>query len=146
MTRKILVVGGAGYIGSHMVKNLSLSGNDVVVLDNLSTGYESLVKYGPLIVGNMADIGLLEKIFSENNFDAVMHFAASSLVGESMSDPAKYYQNNVANTLNLLEVMQQHDVKHFIFSSTAAIFGEPDYVPIDESTHKIQLTLTAPVS
>jgi len=132
MTGKILVVGGAGYIGSHMVKKLSLSGNDVVVLDNLSTGYERLVKYGQLIVGDMADTALLEKLFSENNFDAVMHFAASSLVGESMSNPAKYYRNNVANTLNLLDVMRQHNVDHFIFSSTAATFGEPDYVPIDE--------------
>ena len=129
---KFLIVGGAGYIGSHMVKMLAKSGHDVLVLDNLTTGFRETVKYGRLIVGDLADINLLETLFKENQFDGVMHFAANSLVGESMTNPAKYYRNNVPNTLNLLDVMVRHNVKHFIFSSTAATFGEPEYVPIDE--------------
>jgi len=131
--KKILVVGGAGYIGSHMVKMLSKSGNEVVVLDNLSTGFREMVKYGKLVIGDLADINLLETLFREHQFDGVMHFAANSLVGESMTNPAKYYRNNVGNTLNLLDVMVRHNVKHFIFSSTAATFGEPEYSPIDEA-------------
>ncbi|MEA1988053.1 MAG: UDP-glucose 4-epimerase GalE [Pseudomonadota bacterium] len=130
---KILVVGGAGYIGSHMVKMLSTSGHDVIVLDNLSTGFREMVKYGKLVIGDLADINLLENLFREHQFDGVMHFAANSLVGESMTNPAKYYRNNVGNTLNLLDVMVRHNVKHFIFSSTAATFGEPEYSPIDEN-------------
>jgi len=129
---KVLVVGGAGYIGSHMVKMLVRSGHEVVVLDNLSTGFRNLVQYGCLVVGDLADVHLLENLFQQEKFDGVMHFAANSLVGESMTHPAKYYRNNVANTLNLLDVMVRHNVKHFIFSSTAATFGEPSYVPIDE--------------
>lgn len=130
---KILVVGGAGYIGSHMVKQLARAGHSVVVLDNLSTGFRELARYGELVVGDLADLNLLERLFSEHGFTGVMHFAAASLVGESMQDPGKYYRNNVANTLNLLEVMVRHGVKDFILSSTAATFGEPDYVPIDEA-------------
>jgi len=131
--KKILVVGGAGYIGSHMVKMLSKSGHEVIVLDNLSTGFREMVKYGKLVIGDLADINLLENLFREHQFDGVMHFAANSLVGESMTNPAKYYRNNVGNTLNLLDVMVRHNVKHFIFSSTAATFGEPEYSPIDEA-------------
>lgn len=129
---KVLVVGGAGYIGSHMVKWLSNQGHDVIVLDNLTTGFRQAAKYGELVVGDLADINTLENLFRRHRFDAVMHFAAYSLVGESVVNPAKYYRNNVANTLNLLDVMVRHNVKHFIFSSTAATFGEPEYVPIDE--------------
>lgn len=129
----IMVVGGAGYIGSHMVKQLTRAGHSVVVLDNLTTGFRELACHGELVVGDLADIALLERLFAEHRFDGVMHFAAASLVGESMQDPGKYYRNNVANTLNLLEVMVRHEVKHFIFSSTAATFGEPQYVPIDEA-------------
>jgi len=131
--RLVLVVGGAGYIGSHMVKMLSKSGYDVIVLDNLSTGFRDSVKYGKLIIGDLADMNLLENLFKTYQFDGVMHFAANSLVGESMTNPAKYYRNNVSNTLNLLDVMVRNDVKHFIFSSTAATFGEPEYSPIDEA-------------
>jgi len=129
---QVLVVGGAGYIGSHMVKRLARAGHSVVVLDNLSTGFRELARYGELVVGDLANTALLERLFRRHRFDGVMHFAAASLVGESMQDPGKYYRNNVANTLNLLEVMVRHKVKHFIFSSTAATFGEPQYVPIDE--------------
>lgn len=130
---KILVAGGAGYIGSHMVKQLFRADHSVVVLDNLSTGFRELARYSELVVGDLADTALLERLFREHRFDGVMHFAAASLVGESMQDPGKYYRNNVADTLNLLEVMVRHEVKHFIFSSTAATFGEPESVPIDEA-------------
>ena len=130
---KVLVIGGAGYIGSHMVKQLARAGHSVVVLDNLTTGFRELACHGELVVGDLADTTLLEQLFAEHRFDGVMHFAAASLVGESMQDPGKYYRNNVANTLNLLQVMVRHEVKHFIFSSTAATFGEPEYVPIDEA-------------
>lgn len=129
---QVLVVGGSGYIGSHMVKMLATQGHKVTVLDNLTTGFRELAMFGELVIGDMADTHLLEQLFEDKNFDAVMHFAASSLVGESMQNPAKYYRNNVANTLNLLNVMLRHDVKNFIFSSTAATFGEPEYTPIDE--------------
>ena len=130
---KLLVVGGAGYIGSHMVKMLTKAGHQVITLDNLSTGFKTAVKYGELVVGDLADLNLLENLFQQHQFNGVMHFAANSLVGESVTNPSKYYRNNVANTLNLLDVMVRHNVKHFIFSSTAATFGEPEYVPIDEA-------------
>lgn len=130
--KQILIIGGAGYIGSHMAKQLANNGHRVTILDNLSTGYKHLAKYGELVVGDLADTNLLENLFTRNTFSGVMHFAASSLVGESMVEPAKYYRNNVANTLNLLDVMVRHGVKNFIFSSTAATFGEPEYTPIDE--------------
>lgn len=128
----ILVVGGAGYIGSHMVKQLSQAGHCVTVVDNLTTGFRNLAKFGDLIVGNIQDVNFLESLFREHQFDGVLHFAANSQVGESMVNPSKYYQNNVAGTLNLLDVMVRHGVKNFIFSSTAATFGNPEYVPIDE--------------
>ena len=129
----ILVTGGAGYIGSHMVKFLARAGYRVVVLDNLSTGHADAVRYGELIVGDMADTALLDRLFHSHRFDAIMHFAAFSLVGESVDDPGKYYRNNVANTLNLLDEMVRHQVRHFVFSSTAATFGEPRSDRIDES-------------
>lgn len=129
---KILIAGGAGYIGSHMVKMLAMQGHDVTVLDNLSTGFRQSVKYGNLIVGDLGDVHLLDDLFNTYQFDSVMHFAANSLVGESIANPSQYYRNNVSNTLNLLDVMVRYKVKSFIFSSTAATFGEPEYVPIDE--------------
>ena len=129
---KILVVGGAGYIGSHMVKFIGNKGDEITVLDNLSSGYTDAVLAGKLIECDLADVDMLDKLFAENRFDVVMHFASSILVGESVTDPAKYYRNDVTNTQNLLDAMVKHGVKRFIFSSTAAIFGEPDYTPIDE--------------
>ena len=131
-----LVVGGAGYIGSHMVKKLHTTGGDVVVLDNLSRGYRDAVKYGEFIEGDLGDPGVLDYVFSNYEFDAVMHFAAFIEVGESVRKPEIYYRNNVMNTLTLLDAMIQHDVGNFIFSSTAAIFGEPEYTPIDEQHSK----------
>ena len=130
---KVLVVGGAGYIGSHMVKMLSKAGHDVTTLDNLSNGYKNAVKYGVFVQGDIADAGLLDKLFSENEFDGVMHFASYIQVGESVEKPSMYYRNNVTNTQVLLDAMVEHGVKRFIFSSTAATFGEPDYTPIDEA-------------
>ena len=120
----ILVVGGAGYIGSHMVAHLVDNSYQVLVLDNLSSGRLDLLPDGvELITGDLGDVKLLNDIFSQNNIQAVMHFAAHIEVAESVTNPAKYYQNNVGQTLNLLDVMLRHDVKKFIFSSTAAIFG-----------------------
>lgn len=136
---KILVVGGAGYIGSHMVKMLHLAGHNVMTLDNLSNGYRDAVKYGDFIEGDIADVELLDKLFSENNFDGVMHFASFIQVGESVAKPSMYYRNNVTNTLSLLDAMIEHDIKCFIFSSTAAVFGEPNYTPIDESHIKLPI-------
>ena len=129
----ILVVGGAGYIGSHMVKQLASTGSDVITLDNLSCGYRDAVKYGEFVEGDLGDPSVLDHIFSNYDIDAVMHFAAFIEVAESVRDPAKYYRNNVINTTVLLDAMIQHDIEYFIFSSTAAIFGEPDYPPIDEA-------------
>lgn len=135
----ILVVGGAGYIGSHMVKRLGLAGCHVLTLDNLSGGHRDAVLHGEFIEGDIADRGLLDRIFSSRRIDAVMHFASFIQVGESMRDPARYYQNNVANSLNLLDAMRTHEVSRMIFSSTAAIFGEPGYVPIDEKHPKLPI-------
>jgi UDP-glucose 4-epimerase len=130
-TPRVLVVGGAGYIGSHMVKRLGQFGCAVTTLDDLSSGHHDAVLYGDFVQGSIADEFLLTELLGQG-FDAVMHFASFIQVGESVQQPAKYYQNNVINTLNLLEVMRTHDVQRFIFSSTAATFGEPQYTPIDE--------------
>ncbi len=133
---KILVVGGAGYIGSHMVKQLAQAGNDVVTLDNLSYGYRDAVKYGEFVEGDLGDDSVLNAILGPGDIDAVMHFAGFIQVGESVIKPSMYYHNNVVNTFTLLDAMLRHQVKNFIFSSTAAIFGEPDYTPIDEKHNK----------
>ena len=130
--QKILVVGGAGYIGSHMVKRLGQLGCEVTTLDNLSSGHRNAVLAGDFVHGDIADRQLLDDLFRRKRFDAVMHFASFIQVGESVQHPAKYYQNNVINTLNLLNAMQAFGVDKFIFSSTAATFGEPQYTPIDE--------------
>lgn len=136
MKQKVLVVGGAGYIGSHMVKSLLTSGFEVVTLDNLSTGFRDAVLGGEFIEGDLGDRTLLDRILPASGIDAVMHFAAFIQVGESVQHPGRYYRNNVANTLTLLEAMVEHGINNFIFSSTAAIFGEPDYVPVDEVHRK----------
>jgi len=132
----VLVVGGAGYIGSHMVQFLSSQNCGITVYDNLSSGCQDAVLAGEFIEGDLADRDLLERVFFSHKFDIVMHFASSIMVGESIVTPAKYYQNNVSNTLNLLDAMIRHNVMGFIFSSTAAIFGEPEYLPINESHPK----------
>ena len=132
MINNILVVGGAGYIGSHMVRYLQDAGYEVIVLDDLSTGERKAVGGAVFVEGSLGDSELLDTIFSDHQIDAVMHFAAYIQVGESVENPAKYYQNNVVNTLVLLDAMIKHEVPYFIFSSTAAVFGNPEYVPIDE--------------
>ncbi len=129
---KILVVGGAGYIGSHLVKHLLASGHETVTLDNLSKGYRDAVPGGGFVEGDIADRKLLAELLGAVRFDAVMHFASYIEVGESMRAPARYYQNNFVNTKILLDVMVEYGIDHFVFSSTAAIFGEPQYTPIDE--------------
>jgi len=132
----ILVAGGAGYIGSHVCKMLAKEGFDVIVYDNLSKGYESFVKWGKFIFGDISDERQLDLVFSKFKIDAVMHFCAFIEVGESVVDPQKYYINNVSNTLNLLNIMNKHNVKKFIFSSSAAVYGMPDKVPIEETATK----------
>lgn len=131
--KNILIVGGAGYIGSHMTEFLSRNHYTPVVLDDLSTGHCDAVFDAELIEGSLANATLLDDIFSTRSFDAVMHFASFIQVGESVQLPEKYYQNNVANTLNLLMAMLTHNTRKFIFSSTAAVYGEPQYTPIDEN-------------
>lgn len=134
----ILVTGGAGYIGSHCVLALLKQNYDVVVFDSLDTGHietiETLSKFGNLsfIKGNLQNLDEIERVFENHKVDAVIHFAAFSQVGESVKNPQKYYYNNVFGTLNLLNAMLNHDVKKIVFSSTAATYGEPEYVPIDE--------------
>jgi UDP-glucose 4-epimerase len=128
---QVLVVGGAGYIGSHMVKMLGRHGCSVTTLDDLSSGHRDAVFCGDFVQGDMGDRALLDAVLSKG-FDAVMHFASFIQVGESVQQPAKYYQNNVVNTLTLLDAMRAHGVDRFIFSSTAATFGEPRYSPMDE--------------
>ena len=133
MKSKILIVGGAGYIGSHMVLRLAQAGYDVVVFDNLSHGHRDAVLAGELVVGDLADRAMLARLFAAHRFDAVMHFASSIQVGESVQQPARYYANNVGNTIHLVEAMIEHGVQRLIFSSTAAIFGDPIRIPIDEA-------------
>jgi UDP-glucose 4-epimerase len=128
----ILVVGGAGYIGSHMVLDLLRAGYPVVTLDDLSRGHRELVPGGDFIEGDMGDPAVLAQIFNQHPIRAVMHFAAHSQVGESVQQPLEYYRNNVANTITLLQSMQQAGIAHFIFSSTAAVYGEPERTPITE--------------
>jgi UDP-glucose 4-epimerase len=124
--RKILVTGGAGYIGSHVVRQLGAAGESVISLDNLSTGFDAAITAGELIVGDTGDAELLEKIFSAHDIDSVMHFAAHTVVPESVADPLKYYRNNTASSRTLLEASANHGVKNFVFSSTAAVYGIPE--------------------
>jgi len=123
---KILVTGGAGYIGSHVVRLLTAAGKTVVVLDNLSTGFTDAVLGAELVVGDTGDRQLVSKVLEEHQVDTVMHFAAHTIVPESVTDPLKYYGNNTCCTRNLLECCSKAEVKHFIFSSTAAVYGTPD--------------------
>lgn len=130
--KRILVTGGAGYIGSHVVKALGEAGAQILVYDNLSTGNSSAVLYGELLVAELADRTQLSKTVKSFQPEAVIHFAASIEVGESVSNPLKYYRNNTVHALNLLEVLAEEGVGHFIFSSTAAVYGEPEEIPVDE--------------
>lgn len=129
---KVLVTGGAGYIGSHMVKALLHAGADVVTFDNLSNGHRDAVLGGELIEGDITDPSGLAAVFESHRFDAVLHFASLIQVGESVERPAEYYRVNLSGSLNVLAAMCSAGVKRFIFSSSAAIFGEPRYTPLDE--------------
>ncbi len=138
--KKILVTGGAGYIGSHVVRQLGELGEDVIVLDNLSTGFREAVLAGELVVGDTGDADRLEALFSANDIDTVMHFAAHTVVPESVSDPLKYYRNNTASSRTLLEAAHRHGVRHIVFSSTAAVYGLP------ETGKACEDTPTAPIN
>ncbi|MCJ8341306.1 MAG: UDP-glucose 4-epimerase GalE [Cetobacterium sp.] len=130
----ILVCGGAGYIGSHAVRALLNSKEEVIVLDNLQTGHrDSVPENVKLLVGDLRDKEFLDKVFKENKIEGVIHFAADSLVGESMTNPGKYFENNVVGSLNLITAMKENGVDKIVFSSTAATYGEPENVPILES-------------
>lgn len=133
----ILICGGAGYIGSHMARWLALRAHRVTVLDNLSTGHREAVQWGELVEADVLQPASLDRAFEGRTFDAVMHFCARSLVGESVADPYAYYAANVTGTLNLLEAMRRHGVARLVFSSTAAVFGHPNSERIDE-THPTQ--------
>lgn len=132
----VLVTGGAGYIGSHTVRKLKSMGNNVVVYDNLVKGHRGAIKECEFVCGDIFDSELLRETFKKYNIDSVIHFAAYSLVGESMEKPSMYYHNNVKGTLSLLDVMIECDVKKLVFSSTAAVYGEPEAVPITENIAK----------
>jgi len=130
---KIFVTGGAGYIGSHVVKALGGEGHEIMVFNNLSTGHEWAVLYGTLVKGDLSEHGAVDKALKQFQPDAVIHFAASIQVEESVREPLKYYRNNVVNTVNLLDAMAKHHINRFIYSSTAAVYGIPERIPVDEA-------------
>ncbi|HEX4912132.1 MAG TPA: UDP-glucose 4-epimerase GalE [Permianibacter sp.] len=130
----ILVTGGAGYIGSHVVRQLGERGENVIVLDNLSTGRKEAVLYGTLVVGDTGDRELVLRLLREHNIKSILHFAANTVVPESVEKPLQYYRNNTVNVLNLLECCQAAGVEHFIFSSTAAVYGTPDTLMVTEES------------
>jgi UDP-glucose 4-epimerase len=130
---KIFITGGAGYIGSHCVKVLGKAGHDILVYDNLSTGHEWAILYGRLVKGDLADVSLLNNTLKDYMPDAIIHFAASIQVEESTRQPLLYYRNNVINSVNLLEAMLKNNVHYIIYSSTAAVYGTPDMMSVDET-------------
>ena len=132
----ILVCGGAGYVGSHCLEALKAAGYDCVVVDDLSRGHRAAVGESPLYVGNIADDALIDRVFREHHIEVVLHFAAASQVGESMKEPLLYYENNLCATVALLRSMRRHEVGRIVFSSSAAVYGEPDTVPIPEESPK----------
>ena len=131
---RLLVTGGAGYIGSHVTRLLGEAGHEVVVLDNLSTGFRQAVLSGELVVGDLCDTALLDRLFRQHRFEGVLHFAANIVVPESVANPLKYYRNNSFNVLNLLEVMHKHEPRYLIFSSTAVVYGMPQSALVSEES------------
>ncbi len=129
---KIMVTGGAGYIGSHVVKLLGKAGYDIVVVDDLSSGHRDSVLYGDFVQGNAGDRAFMSDVIDKYSPEAVLHFAAFIQVGESVTKPIKYYRNNTVNTMNLLETLVEKNINKFIFSSTAAVYGTPESVPVTE--------------
>src|SRR5678810_1111005 len=136
----VLVTGGAGYIGSHTLLQLTARGERVVVLDDLSTGFRQAVRDVPLVVGNVGDRALVDRLLAEHRVDTIIHFAAHTIVPESVANPLKYYGNNTCSTRSLLECCTAAGVKHFVFSSTAAVYGIPESGAADEET------LTVPIN
>ncbi len=134
MTRRILITGGAGYIGSHVVRQLGEAGHYLVVLDNLSKGFRDAVLYGDLVVGDTGDADLVDRLLREHRIDSVMHFAALTVVPESVANPLEYYRNNTCSTRTLLECSAKAGVRYFVFSSTAAVYGMPEGGLATEST------------
>ncbi len=140
MTKKnILVTGGAGYIGSHVNCMLAEHGYNTIVLDDLSGGFAEFVQWGRLIQGDIGDRSILETIFTEHKIDAVMHFAGFINVGESVTEPEKYYTNNISSSLTLLNTMKKHKVDKIIFSSTCAVYGQPQFIPLTEKHQKVPI-------
>lgn len=137
--RKILVTGGAGYIGSHVLQQLGEAGYEVVVYDNCSTGSRQMVTHGELIQGDLSDVDRLYQVVANHQFDAVLHFAASLIAPESVARPLDYYANNTRNTLNLLRCCQAMGIDQFVFSSTAAVYGEPFENPVRETTETLPI-------
>ena len=136
---RILVTGGAGYIGSHTVRLLLQQGHDVTVYDNLQAGHRAAVPAESLVVGDLKDVDLLDQTLINRRIQAVLHFAASAYVGESVTNPSKYYLNNLSNSLNLLERIRRQKITRFVFSSTCATYGVPDAVPIDEREKQLPI-------
>jgi UDP-glucose 4-epimerase len=137
----VLVTGGAGFIGSHMVLELLDSGESVIVLDNLSTGYDWAVPKGaPLVVGDTGDQALVAKLIHKHNVEAIIHFAASIVVPDSVRDPLAYYRNNTVNSRALIECAVNNGVRHFIFSSTAAVYGNPAEIPVKEDSPTLPIS------
>ena len=136
---RILITGGAGYIGSHAVKLFLTRGHDVWVYDNLSMGHRQAVPAERLVIGDLNEVQRLDHVMVERRIEAIVHFAAFSFVGESVREPGKYYQNNLVNTLNLMECARRHRVGRFVFSSTAATFGVPERMPITEETPQLPI-------
>lgn len=134
---RILVTGGAGYIGSHTAKQLAREGHEPVVLDNLSTGHRWAIRWGPLIEGDLADTGLVRQVLREYRIEGVLHFAASAYVGESMINPRAYFRNNVAGSLSLLDAMLESNVRRIVFSSSCATYGVPESLPIREDQRQL---------
>src|SRR5690349_2872455 len=131
---RILITGGAGYVGTHCAKALAAAGHETVVFDNLSMGHREFVRHGPLVQGDVRDPQALDKVFASFRFDAVLHFAALAYVGESVTGPSQYYDVNVHGTQVLLQAMVRAKVRTIVFSSSCAVYGEPDRIPIRETT------------